>query len=191
MPGLRLSLSGYYGHTFSNTMRAHNAEKYKDCTGALAIGAFDFMLNRWGLIVRGNIDYAHLSDASLITTFNNSFPKHSSQDGSPSKRQPVGSNALDYAIETGYDILPLLTCKSRPDQKLYVFGRYEYYNPMEAGDNKVTYEWCQKRIWTVGLNYCPTKEIVVKGEYSHRGFTSQYNPEPAINLGIAFSGWLL
>jgi hypothetical protein len=46
-------------------------------------------------------------------------------------------------------------------------------------------------VWTVGLNYCPTKEIVVKGEYSHRGFTSQYNSEPAINLGIAFSGWLL
>lgn len=191
VPGLRMSLSGYYGHTFNNTMRAHSAEKYKDCTGALAIGAFDFMLNRWGLIVRGNIDYAHLSDASLITTFNNSFPKHSSQDGSPSKRQPVGSNALDYAVETGYDILPLLTSKTRPDQKLYIFGRYEYYNPMEAGDNKVTYEWCQKRVWTVGLNYCPTKEIVVKGEYSHRGFTSQYNPEPAINLGIAFSGWLL
>ena len=46
VPGLRLSLSGYYGHTFNNTMRAHSAEKYKDCTGALAIGAFDFMLNR-------------------------------------------------------------------------------------------------------------------------------------------------
>jgi hypothetical protein len=190
VPSLRLSLSGYYGHTFNNTMRSHNAEKYQDCRGALAIGSFDFMLNRWNLIVRGNVDYAHLSDASLISTFNNSFPKHSSQDGSPSKRQPVGSNALAYSIEAGYDVLSLVSNK-RPDQKLYVFGRYEYYNPMEAGANKVTYEWCQKKIWTAGLNYYPTKQIVVKGEYTHRGLKSQYNNEPAINLGVAFSGWLL
>ena len=190
VPGLRLSLSGYYGHTFNNTMRSHNTDKYKDCKGALAIGSFDFMLNRWNLIVRGNIDYAHLSDAALISTFNNSFPKHSSQDGSPSKRQPVGSNALAYGIEAGYDVLSFVNDK-RPDQKLYVFGRYEYYNPMEAGANKITYEWCQKKIWTAGLNYYPNKQIVVKGEYSHRGFKSPYNNEPAINLGVAFSGWLL
>ena len=191
IPGLRLSLSGYYGHTFNNTMRAHNAEKYQDCKGALAVGSFDFMLDRWNLIVRGNIDYAHLSDAELITTFNNSFPKHSSQDGSPSKRQPVGSNALAYGIEAGYNVLPLLTDKTRPGQKLCLFGRYEYYDPMESSIYKVTYEWTQKKIWTVGLNYYPTKEIVIKGEYSHRGFKSQYNPEPAVNLGIAYSGWLL
>ena len=190
LPGLRLSLSGYYGHTFSNTLRAHNAEKYKDCKGALAIGSFDFMLNRWNLIVRGNVDYAHLSDASLISSFNNSFPKHSSQDGTPSKRQPVGSNALAYGIEAGYDVLSL-TENKRPEQKLYVFGRYEYYNPMEAGANKATYEWCQKSIWTAGLNYYPTKQIVIKGEYSHRTLKSAYNNEPAINLGVAFSGWLL
>jgi hypothetical protein len=172
-------------------MRAHNAEKYQDCKGALAVGSFDFMLDRWNLIVRGNIDYAHLSDAELITTFNNSFPKHSSQDGSPSKRQPVGSNALAYGIEAGYNVLPLLTDKTRPGQKLCLFGRYEYYDPMESSVYKVTYEWTQKKIWTVGLNYYPTKEIVIKGEYSHRGFKSQYNPEPAVNLGIAYSGWLL
>ena len=190
VPGLRLSLSGYYGHTFNNTLRAHNADKYKDCKGALAIGSFDFMLNRWNLIVRGNIDYAHLGDADLISSFNNSFPKHTLQDGSPSKRQPVASNALDYSIEAGYDVLSFAE-KKRPDQKLYVFARYEYYNPMEASSNKVTYEWCQKQIVTAGINYYPNKQIVVKGEYSHRALKSPYNNEPAVNLGIAFSGWLL
>ena len=191
LPGLRLSLSGYYGHTFNNTQRAHSAERYKNCTGALAIGSFDFMLRRWNLILRGNIDYAHLADAELITTFNNSFPKHSSQDGSPSKRQPVGSNALAYSLEAGYNILPLLTDKARAGHKLYLFGRYEYYNPMESSVYKTTYEWCKKKIWTAGVNYYPTSQIVIKGEYNHRGFSSQYNAEPAINIGVAFAGWLL
>jgi len=191
VPGLRLSLSGYYGHTFNNTMRSHNADKYKDCKGALAIGSFDFMLNRWNLIVRGNVDYAHLGDAELISTFNNSFPKHSSQDGSPSKRQPVASNAVAAGIEAGYNVLSFFEGKIRPEQKLYVFGRYEYYDPMASSPNRVNYEWCRRNIWSAGLNYYPTRQIVIKGEYTHRSLTSPFNAEPAINLGVAFAGWFL
>ena len=190
IPGLRLSLSGYYGHTFNNTMKSHNSATYDKCKGALAIGSFDFLLKRWNWVVRGNFDYAHLGDASLITTFNNSFPKHTLQDGSPSKRQPVGSDAIAAGIEAGYNILSQFS-GIRPNQKLYVFGRYEYYNPMNAGAYKLTYLWCKKHRFAAGLNYYPTKQIVVKAEYSHRHFANPYNDEPALNLGIAFSGWLL
>jgi len=41
----------------------------------------------------------------------------------------------------------------------------------------------------LGINYRPIKEIVVKAEYYKRFFHSQYNNEPAINVGIAYQGW--
>lgn len=186
--GLRMSISGYLGDTFSNTLRSHNAARYDGCKGRLAIGAFDFMLDRWNWIVRGNVDYAHLSDASLISTFNNSFPKHSGQDGTPSKHQPVASNAVCVGMEAGYDVLSQLI-SNRNEQKLYVFGRYEYYNSMAAGASKASYKWCERNRFAAGLNYYPMKEIVVKAEYSYRAFKSPYNNEPSLNIGIAYSGW--
>lgn len=191
IPGLRLSVSGYYGHSFNNTLKSHNATKYDDCKGALAIGAFDFMLNRWNWIVRGNFDYAHLGDASLITTFNNSFPKHTLQDGSPSKRQPVGESAVAAGIEAGYNVFSQIERLNREQQKLYLFGRYEYYDAMASGDNKDAYQWCKKNRVAVGVNYYPVKQVVIKAEYSSRRFKSPYNNEPSLNLGVAYSGWFL
>lgn len=188
IPGLRLSVSGYYGNTFANTLRSHNAAKYDNCKGTLAIGAFDFMLNRWNWIVRGNIDYAHLSDADLITTFNNSFPKHSGQDGSPSKHQPIASNVVMGGIEAGYNVFSQFE-SLRDKQKLYVFGRYEYYNSMAASTSKASYKWCEKNRFAAGINYYPVKDVVVKAEYSYRGFKSPYNDEPSLNIGIAYAGW--
>ena len=190
IPGLRLSASGYYGYTFGNTLRSHNAAKYDDCKGKLAIGAFDFILKRWNWIVRGNIDYAHLTDADLITTFNNSFPKHSGQDGSPSKHQPIASSVQLYGCEAGYNVFSQIP-SLRNKQKLYVFGRYEYYNSMQSSTSKESYKWCEKKRWAAGINYFPLPEVVVKAEYSHRGFTSPYNNEPSLNIGIAYSGWFL
>ncbi|MDE5783188.1 MAG: hypothetical protein K2H97_02545 [Prevotella sp.] len=191
IPGLRLSASGYYGYTFNNTLKSHNAAKYDNCKGALAIGSFDFMLDRWNWVVRGNFDYAHLGDASLISTFNSSFPKHSLQDGSPSKRQPVAESAIAAGIEAGYNVFSQIEKLNSQYQKLYLFGRYEYYDAMASGANKDAYEWCRKNRFAVGVNYYPVKQVVIKGEYSYRKFRSAYNNEPSLNIGIAYTGWFL
>lgn len=190
VPGLRLGLSGYYGHSFNNTLKSHAAARYDNCKGALAIASMDFLLHRWNWIVRGNIDYAHLSDASLISTFNNSFPKHTLQDGSPSKRQPVAESAMAAGIEAGYNVLSQSE-RLRDRQKLYVFGRYEYYDAMKSGANKDAYQWCRKNRVALGLNYYPVKEVVLKAEYSRRMFKEPYNDEPSLNIGIAYTGWFL
>ncbi len=189
IPGLRLSASGYYGHTFNNTLKSHAAAKYDGCKGALAIASFDFMLRRWNWTVRGNFDYAHLGDASLISTFNNSFPKHTLQDGSPSKRQPVAESAVAASIEAGYNVFAHVQRLNR--QKLYVFGRYEYYDAMNSGSNSDAYRWCKKNRIALGLNYFPVREVVIKGEYSLRKLDAPYNNEPSINVGIAYTGWFL
>ena len=43
--------------------------------------------------------------------------------------------------------------------------------------------------FTVGLNYHPIDEIIIKGEYSYRLFKSQFNDEPTLSLGICYSGF--
>lgn len=189
IPGLRLSLSGYYGSTFKNTLRSIGS-RYSDTRGNLAIGSFDFMLNRWNWIVRGNADYAHLSDHAQITAFNKAFPTHTGQDGSPSKHQPVAKNAYSVGIEAGYNVMSQVE-KYRDEQKLYVFGRFEKYNAYAAGNQKSAYGWCDNTRLAFGLNYYPVKEVVVKGEWSERFLKSNYNNEPSVTIGVAYCGWFL
>lgn len=185
--GLRLSLSGYYGYTFRNTERKAGAS-YDDCHGALAIGSFGFELNRWNLIVRGNATYANLSDAEHITAFCNAYPKHTQQDGSPSKHSPIGSSAYSFGGEAGYDVFSIFDAL-RQKQKLYVFGRYEDYNTYATGNKKVAYTYDHVKRMSFGINYKPIPQIIVKAEWAKRYLDSAYNDEPSISLGVMFVGW--
>lgn len=181
--GLRLSLSGYVGNSFKNTLSATDSERYKSVKGTVTIGAFDFCYNDHNLIVRGNFDYGHLSDSELITRFNMSM-----RQDSPSPQQSVASDAIAMGIEAGYDVLSLFK-KEKKDNALYVFGRYEYYDSMYKTQGSVLdYTWCGRQRMAVGLNYYPMKSIVVKAEYSHGFLKSQYNNEPSVSLAIAYSG---
>ena len=185
--GLRLSLSGYYGYTFRNTERKAGAS-YDDCHGALAIGSFGFELNRWNLIVRGNATYANLSDAERITAFCNAYPKHTQQDGSPSKHSPIGSSAYSFGGEAGYDVFSIFDALMQK-QKLYVFGRYEDYNTYATGNKKVAYTYDHVKRMSFGINYKPIPQIIVKAEWAKRYLDSAYNDEPSISLGVMFVGW--
>ena len=185
--GLRLSLSGYYGYSFRNTERKAGAS-YDDCHGALAISSFGFELNRWNLIVRGNATYANLSDAERITAFCNAYPKHTQQDGSPSKHSPIGSSAYSFGGEAGYDVFSIFDAL-RQKQKLYVFGRYEDYNTYATGNKKVAYTYDHVKRMSFGINYKPIPQIIVKAEWAKRYLDSAYNDEPSISLGVMFVGW--
>lgn len=187
--GLRLSVSGYYGSTFKNTLRSIGTT-YNKVKGNLAIASFDFMLDRWNWVVRGNADYAYLSDHAAITTFNKNFPTHSGQDGSPSKHQPVAKNAFAVGLEAGYDVFSQFE-RLKNKQKLYLFGRFEKYNSYAAGRQKSAYGWCDNTRLAFGLNYYPVKEVVVKGEWSERFLKSNYNNEPSVSIGVAYCGWFL
>lgn len=198
---LRVGLSGYVGNTFNNTLRSRGS-KYEDVKGTLSIGAADFQYKRENWVVRGNFDWAHLADAKEITTFNKNFPTHSGQDGSPSKHQPVASDAMISNIEAGYNVLAFFPKANV--QKLYLFGHYEYYNSMQKSTQKEAYGWCGKHRMAMGVNYMPTKEICVKAEFSERFFKKtgleyttssgsvyplEYNNEPSVSIGITYAGW--
>ena len=110
---------------------------------------------------------------------------------SPYNKTSVGKNAVSLGVEAGYDVFSQIT-KLRDDrQKLYVFGRYEYYNPYVRDKRQVAYEYTKKQRLAVGVNYYPLPQIVVKADYSHRFLKSPYDNEPSINLGVAYQGFFL
>lgn len=179
--GLRLGLSGYIGNTFSNTL-SQPSDKWDDVKGTLAIGSFDFDYEDYNIIARGGILYGHLSDADRITAYNKGL-----RNDSPAKKTNVASSAISAGIEAGYNIFAPLKVKG---QKLYVFGRYDYYDSMKSmAGNLLRYDWTRRSRIAGGVNYFPIKDIVVKGEYSIGLLPKPYNNEPAISLGIAYSGF--
>jgi hypothetical protein len=186
VPGLRLSISGYVGNSFRNTLYPTNNTKNKGVRGTVAIGSFDFQYKGYGFLARGNFDYGHLTDSKRISDFNISMPKTST-----SKRQKVASDVIATGVEAGYDFFGLNQRLAKSNQKFYVFGRYEYYDSMWKMESDTKEDWCGRQRIAAGINYYPMPQIVVKAEYSVGLLKSRYNNEPAISLGIAYSGWFL
>lgn len=184
VPGLRLSVSGYIGDSFRNTLYPTANEKNKGIHGTVAIGTFDFAYDAHNVLARGHFDYGHLSDSKHISDFNISMSKNSM-----SKRQKVGSDAIAAGAEVGYDLMSL--GKRPSSSKLYLFGSYEYYDSMYKMESDSKEEWCHRQRIAFGLNYYPIKQIVVKGEYSLGILDKRYNNEPSVSIGVAYAGWFL
>lgn len=185
--GLRIGLSGYYGHAIGNSYPNNKDGAESKYKGVVAIGAIDFTYNNYNWIVRGQADYGYLSDAKQLKYFTNRLnglsPFHHSAF--------VSKNAFAYGIEAGYNVFSQIEKLRQNNQKLYLFGRYEHYNPYASKTKNTSYDYTNVQRMAVGINYYPVKQIVVKAEYSHRFLKSQYNNEPAINIGVAYEGWFL
>ena len=185
--GLRIGLSGYYGHAIGNSYPNNKDGAESKYKGVVAIGAIDFTYNNYNWIVRGQADYGYLSDAKQLKYFTNRLnglsPFHHSAF--------VSKNAFAYGIEAGYNIFSQIEKLRQSNQKMYLFGRYEHYNPYASKTKNTSYDYTNVQRMAVGINYYPVKQIVVKAEYSHRFLKSQYNNEPASNIGVAYEGWFL
>lgn len=182
--GLRMSLSGYAGNSFSNTLSPTKNNQLKNIKGTILIGAFDLAYDDHNTVIRANFDYGHLSDSGAITAYNKSLSKNS-----PSPKQPVASEAVAAGIEAGYDLFSLSGKLRSMGQRFYLFGRYDYYDSMFRTDSNVgRLGWCGRQRVAVGINYYPIKNIAIKAEYAVGLMKSAYNNEPSLLLGITYSG---
>ena len=119
--GLRIGLSGYYGHAIGNSYPNNKDGAESKYKGVVAIGAIDFTYNNYNWIVRGQADYGYLSDAKQLKYFTNRLnglsPFHHSAF--------VSKNAFAYGIEAGYNVFSQIEKLRQSNQKMYLFGRYE------------------------------------------------------------------
>ena len=165
--GLRIGLSGYYGHAIGNSYPNNKDGAESKYKGVVAIGAIDFTYNNYNWIVRGQADYGYLSDAKQLKYFTNRLnglsPFHHSAF--------VSKNAFAYEIEAGYNVFSQIEKLRQDNQKLYLFGRYEHYNPYASKTKNTSYDYTNVQRMAVCINYYPVKQIVVKAEYHHRGST--------------------
>lgn len=184
---LRLGLSGYAGNTLKNTFPYEEitSSYLEGAKGTVLVGAFDFVYKGHNIIARGNADVGHLSDAAAIT-------KYKSTKGAaayaPYDSTPVGDYAMAFGGEVGYDIFSFIRHRD-PEQKLYVFGRYEYYDSYIPQNGQTGADYTKKNRIAFGVNWYPIPEIAVKAEYSHRFLESAYNNEPSISIGVAYQGF--
>jgi hypothetical protein len=181
--GLRIALSGYYGHSAANSLKWDRYTN-QNVKGAVSIGAFDATYSAHNVLARANVLYGHLGDAYSISVINKKLPS-----AGPSPRTDVASDVLSYYVEAGYDILSFF---ADAGSKLYVYGHYGCYDSMfrTAGNIKPK-GWSNKTIISGGINYFPLKEIAIKAEYTFRKFSAPYNNEPALSVGIVYAGMFL
>ena len=182
LPNLRLSLSGYYGRSFNNTYPYEaipEPSRYYGVLGRTAVGAFDFAYQGRRFIARGNVDYGYVGDAAVIS----SMKRNRSANNAPYKKSAVGKAAFAAGCEAGYDLLSLF---APLDSRLFLFGRYEYYNSYIPDAGQESAQWTARHRLAVGVNYYPMPQIAIKAEYSHRFLREGYNPEPSVSLGICY-----
>lgn len=186
VPGLRLSVSGYVGQSFRNTLYPVNSDKNKGISGTVTIASFDCSYAGHNVIARGFVDYGHLSDAAHISRFNISMSQNST-----SKRQEIASDAMAAGAEAGYDIFSFSPRLHASGQKFYVFGRWDWYDSMLHMDEGRPLGWCGRHRVSAGFNWMPIRQIIVKGEYAYGILDKAYNNEPSISLGVCYSGWFM
>ncbi|MBR1395465.1 MAG: hypothetical protein IJ559_07390 [Prevotella sp.] len=187
VPGLRLGLSGYYGQSIGNSYPRNAAGVDAEYKGEVLIGSFDLTYKGHNWIVRGQADYGYLGDAEQLKYVYNRL-----NSKSPYKHSGfVSKNAYAVGIEAGYDVFSQIKSLHQDNRKLYVFGRYEQYNPYASNTKGVEYGYTEVKRMAFGLNYHPMPQIVIKAEYSKRLLKSLYNDEPSVNIGIAYEGFFL
>lgn len=184
--GLRIGLSGYYGHSIGNSYPVNKNGVDAEYKGQVVIGSVDFTYDAHNWIVRAQADYGYLGDAQQLDYIYNRLNKKSPYHHST----PVSSNAYAVGIEAGYDIFSQVAKLHADGQKLYAFGRYEQYNSCASARVR-KYDYNDVRRIALGVNYHPVKGVVVKADYSHNFLKNQYNNEPSLNIGVAFMGWFL
>ena len=187
VPGLRFGLSGYYGHSIGNSYPRNANGTDATYKGRVAIGALDCTYKGHNWILRGQADYGYLSDADELKYVYNRL-----NSKSPFKHSAfVSKNAYAVGIEAGYDVFSQIEQLKANQQRCYIFGRYEAYNPYASQTKGTSYNYTAVKRMAVGLNYHPVPEVVLKAEYSHRLLKSPYNDEPSLNIGVAYEGFFL
>jgi hypothetical protein len=128
---------------------------------------------------RGLVLYGTLENAGAVSNANRTLSKNLNV-----KRTAVGSAALGWFVEAGYDLFSLFGISNGTG--LDLFGRYEYYDSQyRVADGAFDNPRWERSVWTAGLNYRLHPDLIFKGQYSSRrlGLPSD-NMENTLSMGF-------
>ena len=184
-----LGISGYYGDTAAN--RPKPDVDFDAHVGIVSLHGF-YEVN--AVKVRGLFLWGTLENADQLSKVNRTLSNNLNV-----KRTPIGSSALGWYIEAGYDILSFFRqptnsaehsdLKETPTEKtLDVFARYDFYDTMASVEGIIfdNPRW-ERSTWTFGINYHVHPQLVFKGHYSLRRLAAEdKNKENTLAFGFGF-----
>ncbi len=157
--GSHIGASFYVGNTNQNRNKAQLDED-----GTVTITELHGVYDEGNIRLRGLLLWGQLSDSEAISSANRGLP-----NALEAKRTPVGSEALAWFIEAGYNISPLFDY----DKEIIPFVKYDFVDSMYATEGFVQDDDRYERSTvTAGVNYFFTPEIVFKADYSRTSFGS-------------------
>lgn len=173
--GSALGVAYYYGNTSANR---HQSNKITS-DGSVSILALSgaFVQGPW--ILRGQYLNGTLSDSNAITEANKT-----TTGLRPGNSTQLGSKSEAFFVEAGIDLSHFTSIP------MTVFANIDYSNPLaevETGTATKRYE----NTWTsVGINYFPIDEIVIKAEVGKQQVAVAAIPDThffALGVGYQFS----
>ena len=184
-----VGISGYYGDTAAN--RPKPDVDFDAHVGIVSLHGF-YEAN--AVKIRGLFLWGALENADRLSKVNRTLSNNLNV-----KRTPIGSSALGWSIEAGYNILSLFRQPNNsadhhdlkhtpPDKVLDVFARYDYYDTMASVEGIIfdNPRW-ERSTWTFGINYHVHPKVVFKSHYSLRRLaTKDKNTENTFALGFGF-----
>ncbi len=184
-----LGISGYYGDTAPH--RPKPDVDFNAHVGILSLHGF-YEIN--AVKVRGLFLWGTLENADRLSKVNRTLSNNLNV-----KRTPIGSSALGWYVEAGYDILSFFkrsknsaeqrALKDTPtDTVLDIFARYDFYDTMASVEGIIfdNPRW-ERSTWTFGINYHAHPQLVFKSHYSLRRLaTKDKNRENTFSLGFGF-----
>lgn len=186
--GLRFGGSIY--HCANTGSNADKTSKYEGFKVPVTIWSADLQYKGYGVVARANYLQGNIGNTDLLSSARRNLPGASGYTA----RFTAAKSAISCGAEVGYNLAhSIRQLHGKACTALYPFFRYEYYNPchrVEAGMTK--YDQFEVSKWTVGLNYYPLSDLVVKADWTTRSIAGgKYRSENEFSIAVAYSGWFL
>ncbi len=161
--GLMVGASVYYGEG-SNLKDPKATDPIQDVSG-LTTTMFD---------IHASYDNGPFSMYGLYTQTN--------LDGAEKLSGNAVEKASGYYVNASYDVSSLVGL----DYKLPVFAQYQDFNPVEKTVNGSNEDTFQTEIVTIGLNFFPADQVVLKADYAMKEVNNVDTNTFSFGLGFIF-----
>ncbi|MEW6991831.1 hypothetical protein AADZ91_14240 [Colwelliaceae bacterium 6441] len=169
--GTGIGVSFYNGNTTGNRNKINKIHH----DGNLSIVSINGAFRSQNWLVKGQYIYGKLDDSLAITQANKTTPGLQ-----PGNFAQLGSEAESFMLEAAYNS-QLLLGLAKP---FYIFSTYQYANPIKkVQQGRATQRFDREEI-SVGINYFPTKNLVLKAQVSEQGF-AQSNLDNTTSLSLS------